>query len=74
LQIENGIPILPYYEGSKDSELSKLAEFVKLKLVPAADVRVVIKQTFQTQLYHDNASLKDLVAKLQDGFNLKKKG
>ena len=68
------MPILPYYEGKNDCELSKLEQFVKENLVPAADVRTVIKQTFWTQLYHDNMALKDLVVRLQEDFKLEEQG
>lgn len=74
MQIENGIPILPYYEGKEDNQLVKLAQFVKQKLLVAADVRKVLRDTFQTQIFHENTALKDLVVKLQENFKIQKKG
>lgn len=38
-QIENGIPIIPYYEGKVDYELKALQEYLELHLLMAKDVR-----------------------------------
>lgn len=41
-QIENGVPIIPYYDNKTDEELKDLLEFIKTKIIPAKDVRRVI--------------------------------
>lgn len=66
LQPDNGIPILPYYEGSEDRELPKLGNFVRNAIFQLADVRPVLRDTFHTRLFHAHAQLADLVAALQD--------
>lgn len=37
-QLENGVPILPYYEGTNDFELKALESYL-LKLASCKDVR-----------------------------------
>lgn len=66
LQPDNGIPILPYYEGSEDRELPKLGRFVRSAIFQLADVRPVLRDTFHTRLFHTHAQLGDLVAALQE--------
>jgi TFIIF-interacting CTD phosphatase-like protein len=68
LNTENGIPILPYYEGTSDEELKKLASFVKTRLLGAPDVRPVLKETFWVDLFHQITEVRQLVAKLQEEF------
>ena len=70
LNIENGIPILPYYEGTTDEELKKLATFVKTKLLSAPDVRPVVKSTFWVDYFHQIREVRQLVAKLQEEFQV----
>lgn len=68
LQLENGIPILPYYDNKEDRELEKLKGLV-LELLPVEDVRTKIKQYFQWDLffkYCQNTNL--LVKKLMSNF------
>jgi CTD small phosphatase-like protein 2 len=48
-QLENGIPILPYYEGS-DYELGALETYLA-EIEKAADVRELNKQTFKLHHY-----------------------
>ena len=43
LQIDNGIPIIPFYENKKDRELKEVADFILDYLNDAYDVRDVIK-------------------------------
>jgi CTD small phosphatase-like protein 2 len=49
LQLENGIPILPYYDG-KDFELSALEGYLE-RLEKSEDVREVNRQYFQLHCY-----------------------
>lgn len=44
-QLDNGIPILPYYHGSQDYELNALEKYVNSFLM-ANDVRTVNRKTF----------------------------
>lgn len=46
-QIENGIPIIPFYENKNDTELNTLLQYLKKQVLPARDVRDVVKATFQ---------------------------
>jgi CTD small phosphatase-like protein 2 len=46
-QIENGIPIIPYYDNKNDTELRDLLRFLKKDILPSKDVREVIQKTFQ---------------------------
>ena len=39
-QIDNGIPIIPYYKGKTDNEMGDLYEYLKV-LLEAPDCRVV---------------------------------
>ena len=45
-QIDNGIPIIPYYDNKSDVELRDLLTYIKKQILPAKDVRKVINQTF----------------------------
>ena len=57
--LENGVPIIPFYENKADRELIYLMEFLR-PLAEVDDVRDKLKHTFQyTQFknYQDPASL-----------------
>lgn len=50
-QINNGIPILPYYEGDKDFELKALRDYLyRLREYP--DVRTLNASTFKLTHYN----------------------
>lgn len=49
-QLENGVPIIPYYNNKEDQELKNLVPFLKT-LAEAEDLREVIRQTFKFHLY-----------------------
>jgi len=49
-QIENGIPIIPFYDNKGDRELKDLVPYLKF-LSSVKDLREVNKQTFKLQLY-----------------------
>lgn len=55
LQIENGIPIIPFYDNKNDQELRHLIPFLKF-LSSVKDIREVIRQTFKLHAYcnHDS--------------------
>lgn len=70
LQVENGIPILPYYQGDQDQELDKLAGFLKSTVLGKQDVRPVLKDTFSLEMYHNILDVRTLVSALQADFRL----
>ena len=59
-QIENGIPIIPFYENKTDQELKHLVSFLK-PLANVRDIREVIKKTFKIQEYSRYSSQSDVL-------------
>lgn len=51
-QLDNGIPILPYYHGSSDFELEALEHYLQGMLL-VKDVRTLNKKTFQLHRYRN---------------------
>lgn len=51
-QIENGIPIIPYYQGQADYELQALVAYLQ-QLRLCDDVRTVNRKTFRLSRYRD---------------------
>eukprot|EP01016_Furgasonia_blochmanni_P045293 TRINITY_DN6365_c0_g1_i16.p2 TRINITY_DN6365_c0_g1~~TRINITY_DN6365_c0_g1_i16.p2 ORF type:complete len:211 (-),score=64.93 TRINITY_DN6365_c0_g1_i16:296-928(-) len=51
-QLENGIPIVPYYDNKQDDELKMLVTFLKT-LMSAKDVRDVNRKTWKLHLYNN---------------------
>jgi CTD small phosphatase-like protein 2 len=49
-QLENGIPIIPYYEGKNDFELKALQGYIE-KLLLINDMRIVNSKTFKLSNY-----------------------
>lgn len=49
-QLDNGIPILPYYHGSHDYELKALEKYIN-GFLTVNDVRTVNKKTFGLSNY-----------------------
>jgi CTD small phosphatase-like protein 2 len=49
-QIENGIPIIPYYDNKNDQELRHLVPYLKF-LSSVKDLREINKQTFKFHTY-----------------------
>ena len=62
-QIENGIPIAPYYYHKSDVELKMLVPYLK-SLASARDVREVNRKTFKLHYYPNFESPEDLLEKL----------
>ena len=67
LQIENGIPVIPFYYNKKDQELLYLVEYLK-SLIGVKDVREVNRQTFKFHHYTTCDSHEKLLAKLKIDF------
>ena len=64
-QIENGVPIIPYYDNKEDKELIYLEEYLLLML--NNDIRETNIQTFKFHLYTDFEPPEIILEKL---FNL----
>jgi CTD small phosphatase-like protein 2 len=62
MQLDNGIPILPFYEG-KDFELAALESYLQ-KLLDCDDVRTLNRQYFQLNKYTSYDNSHDLVDEL----------
>jgi len=54
-QLENGIPIIPFYDNKSDQELRHLIPYLKF-LSSASDLREINKQTFKLHHYTTYAS------------------
>lgn len=54
LQIENGIPIIPFYENKHDNELKELTDFILNEIVDAEDTREVLKKHFLLRTVQKN--------------------
>jgi len=54
-QIDNGIPIIPYYDNKNDQELLHLIPYLKY-LGSGKDMRELNKQTFKFDIYHAHES------------------
>lgn len=65
-QIENGIPILPFYYNKKDQELQHLMGYLKY-LANVKDVREINRQTFGLHLYMNYETPEKLIASLKNG-------
>ena len=62
-QVNNGIPILPYYEGEHDFELKALQEYL-LSLKGCQDVRTRNAEYFKLGKYNGFAYVEELVEAL----------
>ena len=58
-QVDNGVPIIPFYENKSDTELKDLIPFLK-SISKVKDVREAIKKTFKSHLYSRYESLEDV--------------
>lgn len=59
-QLENAIPIFPYYDGSNDFELKALETYLA-KIATVRDVRELNKKTFQLHQYLNYNTPEELV-------------
>jgi CTD small phosphatase-like protein 2 len=62
-QVENGIPIIPFYDNKEDQELKHLIPYLK-SLAGARDCRDVNKQTFKLHAYTMYDSLDKVLNKV----------
>ena len=54
-QIDNGIPIIPFYDSKKDDELISLAEYLR-KLANESDVRQLNRRHFKFRTIAESKS------------------
>jgi CTD small phosphatase-like protein 2 len=47
-QLDNGIPIESWFDDPTDDELVKLGQFLRLQVLPAKDVREVVRKKYQS--------------------------
>ena len=62
-QIDNGIPIIPYYEGKIDFELKALQGYIE-NMMFSKDVREVNRSTFKLHRYNEFDTPEALVKEL----------
>jgi CTD small phosphatase-like protein 2 len=62
-QIENGVPIIPFYDNKADQELRHLIPYLKF-LSSVKDVRDINKQTFKLHQYSSFDSPEDVLDKV----------
>ncbi|CAD8047657.1 unnamed protein product [Paramecium sonneborni] len=62
--IENGIPIIPYYDNKDDKELKLLYDFLISDVLPAYDCRKVLQETFKLREFQNYNSAKAAIEKL----------
>lgn len=62
-QLENGIPIIPFYYNKNDTELKSLTEYLKV-LYYARDVREFNRRHFKFHYYVDMESQDEILARL----------
>lgn len=69
LQVENGIPIIPFYQGKMDFELRALQKYIE-SLLFCKDVRDMNRNTFMLNKYHQfdhpDALVKSLYGDIHD--------
>lgn len=62
-QIDNGIPIIPFYDNKADTELKTLMPYLRY-LTTVKDVREINKLTFKLSLYSHYTSMDDVLENL----------
>ena len=62
-QIDNGIPMLPFYNNKNDKELLHLQNYLKT-MTDVKDVREVVKKTFKFSSYSTYDTLDKLFEKV----------
>ncbi|CAD8092753.1 unnamed protein product [Paramecium sonneborni] len=62
--LENGIPIIPYYDNQEDKELKLLYDFLIEQVLPAPDSRLVLQSTFKLREFSKFREPKTAIEKL----------
>lgn len=63
-QLENGVPIIPYYDNKNDDELKKLCSY--LKKLAIDDIQETNNKTFRLKLFQESDSQQEVIDKLID--------
>ncbi|CAD8108497.1 unnamed protein product [Paramecium sonneborni] len=64
VHLENGIPIIPYYDNKEDKELKMLYDFLVDQVLPAPDSRLVLQSVFRLREYYNYGEPKQAIEKL----------
>ncbi|CAD8185992.1 unnamed protein product [Paramecium octaurelia] len=64
MHLENGIPIIPYYDNQEDKELKFLYDFLVEQVLPAPDCRLVLQSTFKLREFSKYRDPKTAIEKL----------
>jgi CTD small phosphatase-like protein 2 len=62
-QLDNGVPIIPYFDSDSDTELLKLEVFLN-KLAGLNDVRPFLRQYFKLYEYRNSKTIFELYEKV----------
>ena len=62
-QIDNGIPIVPFYYNKDDTELQSFISYA-LNFYSVKDIRELNRKTFKYHLYNNNDTNDDIINKL----------
>jgi CTD small phosphatase-like protein 2 len=60
LQLDNGVPIVPFYNNKKDTELKELAHLI-IELADVDDVRPVLRDKFKNGFISENSKNMNLL-------------
>ena len=67
-QIENGVPIIPFYDNKQDKELLSLKLYLEsMRFVK--DIREINKKNFKFHLYDKFDNIEELLGKLFEGLD-----
>lgn len=64
--LDNGIPIIPFFNDQYDEELKSLLDFILRDVLPASDVRQVIRRQFRFQEFKNFNAVEHAVTFLYD--------
>ncbi|CAD8182007.1 unnamed protein product [Paramecium octaurelia] len=64
VHLENGIPIIPFYDNKDDKELKMLYDFLVDQVLPAPDCRIVLQSVFRLREYYNYGEPKQAIEKL----------
>ncbi|CAD8059577.1 unnamed protein product [Paramecium sonneborni] len=63
-QLENGIPIISFYDDKQDNQLIKLYRFLIHKVLPLDDVRILLKEYFKLDQIDQFQTIVEAVEKM----------
>ena len=62
--MENGIPIIPFYDNKNDDELLKLSSY--LKKLAIEDIQETNKSTFKLHIFQEVDAIEDAIERYLD--------